>query len=136
MRRLLVRHTSVTGSSDCADRPDLALERLSTNGAGQVVYRLKTPYRDGTTHLVFEPIECLARLAALVPRPRGHWVRYHGTLAPKAKHRSAVVPNRPGRKRCRNTHPQARAQALIGERQDDPDAPTAPLTWMERLERV
>ena len=32
-------------------RPALALERLSTNGAGQVVYQLKTPYRDGTTHL-------------------------------------------------------------------------------------
>jgi hypothetical protein len=47
-----------------------------------VVYQLKTPYRDGTTHFVFAPIEFLARLAALVPRPRGNLVRYHGILAP------------------------------------------------------
>jgi len=57
------------------------------------VYQLKTPYRDGTAHFVFEPNEFLARLAALVPRPRGNLVRYHGILAPNAKHRSAVVPN-------------------------------------------
>jgi hypothetical protein len=38
-------------------RPALALERLSTNGTGQVVYQLKTPYRDGTSHVVFEPFE-------------------------------------------------------------------------------
>ena len=42
------------------------------------VYQLKTPYRGGTTHFVFEPIEFLARLAALVPRPRGNLIRYHG----------------------------------------------------------
>ena len=42
------------------------------------VYRLKNPYRDGTTHFVFEPMEFLTRLAALVPRPRGNLIRYHG----------------------------------------------------------
>jgi len=30
----------------------------------------KTPYRDDTTHFVFEPIQFLARLAALVLRDR------------------------------------------------------------------
>ena len=34
----------------CADPP----RDCSTNGAGQVVYQPKTPYRDGTTHFVFE----------------------------------------------------------------------------------
>jgi len=76
-------------------RPALALERLSTNRAGQVIYQLKTPYRDGTTHYVFEPLDFLARLAALVLRPRGNLVRYHGILAPNAKHRSRVVPATP-----------------------------------------
>jgi hypothetical protein len=33
---------------------------------GKVVYLLKTPYRDGTTHVVFEPLDFIARLAALV----------------------------------------------------------------------
>jgi hypothetical protein len=31
---------------------------------------LKTPYRDGTTHIVLEPVDFMARLAALVPPPR------------------------------------------------------------------
>ena len=33
-------------------------------------YPLKTPYRDGTTHVLFEPVDFIARLAALVPKPR------------------------------------------------------------------
>jgi phage terminase large subunit-like protein len=37
---------------------------------------LKTPYRDGTTHVMFEPLDFMARLAALVPRPREHLTRY------------------------------------------------------------
>ena len=49
----------------------------------EVVYQLKIRYRDGTTHFVFEPIEFLARLAALVPRPRGNLVRYHGHPRPQ-----------------------------------------------------
>jgi hypothetical protein len=35
-----------------------------------VRYPLKTPYRDGTTHVLFEPVDFIARLAALVPKPR------------------------------------------------------------------
>jgi hypothetical protein len=33
---------------------------------------LKTPYRDGTTHVAFEPEDFIARLVALVPKPRAH----------------------------------------------------------------
>ena len=47
----------------------LANERVQTNAAGQVVLKLKTPWRDGTTHLVMSPLEFMQRLAALVPRP-------------------------------------------------------------------
>ena len=43
-----------------------------------VVLTLKTPYRDGTTHLVMSPLEFMQRLAALVPRPRLHLIRFHG----------------------------------------------------------
>ena len=73
-------------------RPALALERLSQNGAGQVVYELKTPYRDGTTHMVFEPMDFMAKLAALVPRPRANLVRYHGIFAPNFRDRGCIVP--------------------------------------------
>ena len=60
------------------DQARTGVERLSQNSTGQVVYELKTPYRDGTTHVVFEPLDFLAKLAALVPRPRANLVRYHG----------------------------------------------------------
>ena len=50
--------------------------------AGQVELKLKTPWRDRTTHLVMSPLEFRHRLAALVPRPRLHLIWYHGVLAP------------------------------------------------------
>jgi hypothetical protein len=53
---------------------------------------LKTRWRDGTTHLVMSPLEFMQRLAALVPRPRLHLIRFHGVLAPNAKLRALVVP--------------------------------------------
>ena len=43
---------------------------------------LKTAWVDGTRQLVFEPLEPLEKLAALVPRPRINLVLYHGVLAP------------------------------------------------------
>ena len=52
---------------------------------------LKTPWRDGTTHLCFEPVTLLERLAALTPRPRINVVLYHGVLAPRAKWRASAV---------------------------------------------
>jgi hypothetical protein len=73
-------------------RPAIANERLSVNHAGQVVLKLKTPYRDGTSHLVMSPLEFMQRLAALVPRPRLHLIRFHGVLAPHAKLRAVIVP--------------------------------------------
>ena len=75
-------------------RPAIANERLSVNRAGQVVLKLKTAWRDGTSHHVMEPMEFMQRLAALVPRPRLHLIRFHGVLAPNAKLRKAVVPVR------------------------------------------
>ncbi len=54
----------------CITRPALANERVQCNAAGQVVLKLKTPWRDGTTHLVMSPLEFMQRLAALVPRLR------------------------------------------------------------------
>ena len=37
--------------------PAIANERLERNRAGQVVLRLKSPYEDGTAHIVMEPLE-------------------------------------------------------------------------------
>ncbi len=59
--------------------------------------RLKTPYRDGTTHVIFEPLDFIARLAALVPKPRGNLTRFHGVFAPNSAHRARVTPAKRGK---------------------------------------
>ena len=48
----------------------LAIGRDSDHSFGLLRYVLKTPYRDGTTHVIFEPLDFIARLAALAPEPR------------------------------------------------------------------
>jgi hypothetical protein len=53
-------------------RPALAGERLSELEDGRVAYDLRRPWSDGTHRIVFEPLDFLARLAALVPPPRAH----------------------------------------------------------------
>ncbi len=77
-------------------RPPLALDRLEAMADGRLAYRLKTRWRDGTTHVVMERHELLERLAPLIPPPRAHQVRYHGVLAPCAGGRSRVVPFKEG----------------------------------------
>jgi hypothetical protein len=36
---------------------------------GRVLVKLKTVWRDGTSHLLFEPIEFMENVAAIIPRP-------------------------------------------------------------------
>src|SRR5690606_5524010 len=92
---------------------------------GLIRYRLKTPFRDGTTHVLFEPLDFLARLAALVPLPRTHLTRFHGVFAPASRLRGAVTPARRGRGGSR---PPASTE---------PPAPKhVSTTWMQRLKRV
>ena len=57
-----------------------------------MVLKLKSPYRDGTPHIVMQPQEFMQRLATLVPRPRLHRIRFHWVLAPNSKLRAAVIP--------------------------------------------
>ncbi|MFK7957594.1 MAG: transposase, partial [Lysobacterales bacterium] len=71
-------------------RPPVADQRISLTPNGNIRYELKTPYRDGTTHVVLDPMDFMpqgtfsiavrshlvARLAALVPRPRVNLTRY------------------------------------------------------------
>src|SRR5437867_5518743 len=77
-----------------AARPPLSMDRLEALPDGRLRYWFKTAWRNGTTHAIFEPLEFMEKLAALVPTPRAHLVRFHGLLAPAAKwRRPAVVPN-------------------------------------------
>ena len=78
-------------------RPAVSEKRLSLTNQGQVRYELKTPYRDGTTHVIFEPVDFIAKLAVLVPRPRVNLTRFHGVFAPNSKHRALVTPAKRGK---------------------------------------
>ena len=86
--------------------------------------QLKSPYKDGTTHIVMEPLEFMERLAALVPRPRLHLIRFHGVLAPNAKLRSKIVPA-----------PPERATETSSENAHAQGAP-ARISWARLLKRV
>ena len=77
-------------------RPPLASGRLRQLDADTLTYTLKTPWADGTTHLVLSPLELIEKLAALVPPPRLNLIRYHGVLAPNAADRAAIVPGPQG----------------------------------------
>ncbi len=76
-------------------RPAIANERLKRDGSGDIVLQLESAWRDGTTHIKMSPLEFMQRLAALVPRPRLHLIRFHGVLAPNAGLRAAIVPGSP-----------------------------------------
>jgi len=105
-------------------RPAIANERLKRNRAGDVVLQLKSAYKDGTTHLVMAPLEFMQRLAALMPRPRLHLIRFHGVLAPNAKLRSAITPSPP--------EPATEASTVNAQAQGAP----ARMSWARLLKRV
>jgi hypothetical protein len=116
-----------------AARPPVASERLSRLEDGRLVYRLKHRWRDGTTPVVFESAELVEKLAALVPPPRVHLVRYHGVLVPCTGTRDRVVPGAAVREhREDGPPPEDRVAASGGEPKPDPDG--LPLGVLDRLE--
>jgi hypothetical protein len=104
-------------------RPPVATERLSLTQGGNVRYALKTPYRDGTTHVIFEPEDFIVRLAALVPKPRAHLTRYHGVFAPASADRARIMP------RTGAATANERGEAAATDRQ-------RAMSWAQRLRRV
>ena len=107
-------------------RPALSEKRLSRTSGGKVRYELKTPYRDGTTHVIFEPLDFIARLAALVPKPRVNLTRFHGVFAPNSKYRARVTPAKRGKGNKRKVPDEAQTPAEC----------RASMTWAQRLKRV
>jgi len=105
-------------------RPSLSEERLSQNAKGQVVYKLKNAYDNGTTHIVLEPLDLIARLASLVPKPRVNLTRFFGVFAPHFKHRKLVVP------KPKKSKEKTEDKALT------PDQQSSRMTWAQRLKRV
>ena len=107
-------------------RPAICEKRLSLTSTGKVRYELKTPFRNGTTHVIFEPLDFIARPPALVPKPRANLTRFHGVFAPNSKHRALVTPSGRGkgasRRRPINTIQMTKRHTAM--------------TWAQRLKRV
>ena len=108
-------------------RPALAQDRLSTRYDGKVVYGLRHPWRDGTTEVVFDPLDFIAHLAALIPPPRTNLVRYHGVFAPAARLRSKIVGRQDAHLASAMGHKVPGAKKTRGRRN---------LLWAELMSRV
>jgi hypothetical protein len=72
-------------------RPPISQKRLGLTPDGKVSLQLRKPLVGGRTHLVFEPLQFLRRLAASIPRPRQNMLRFHGLFAPNASARPALA---------------------------------------------
>jgi hypothetical protein len=119
---------------------------------GNVRYQLKTPYREslprersecfghGATHVIFEPLDFIARLAALapktlallvewaLPKPRFNLTRFRVVFAPNSKHRARVTRAKRG---SGGQHP------TTGDPQEPAPAERhVAMTWVQRLKRV
>ena len=110
-------------------RPAVSEKRLALTANGQIRYELKTPYRNGTTHVIFEPLDFIAKLAALVPKPRVNLTRFHGVFAPNSQHRVQVTPARRGKK------PDSESPDTDWQDKSPTERHRA-MTWRQRLKRV
>jgi hypothetical protein len=72
-------------------RGAVALERLEEAAHRDLGYTFTTSWSDGTTGITLSPLELLEKLAALVPLPRVHLVRFGGCFAPHSPLRGAIT---------------------------------------------
>ncbi|WP_420878179.1 transposase [Sorangium cellulosum] len=68
-------------------RPPIAKERVEPQQDGLVRLSLKRAFADGTVAVDMDPLSLLCRLAASVPPPRFHTVKYAGVLASASRPR-------------------------------------------------
>ena len=77
--------------------------------------------------MIFEPLDFIARLAALVPKPRVNLTRFHGVFAPSSKYRSEITPqSKRKRQRMKET----------AIKKHTPTQKHRSMTWAQRLKRV
>lgn len=109
-------------------RPAISEQRLSMTQHGKVRYELKTPYRDGTTHVFFDPVDFIGKLATLIPPPRLNLTRFFGVFAPNSNLRAQVTPSQRGKN----------SPKLVNIRDEHSDKPyhARSMTWAQRLKRV
>ena len=115
-------------------------KRLSEDKNGDLLYELKTPWSDGTTHIKLSPMELIEKLCALIPLPNYNLFRYSGVLAPNSKLRKHVVrysgvfaPNSKLRKYIIPSPKAIEPQSLLEE---SSHAPNNKYSWSVLLRRL
>ena len=120
-------------------RPPVVQDRLELLEDGRIVLELKRAFWDGTSHLLFEPLELLEKVAATIPRPRSNQLIYHGVLGPNAAWRKEVVSFGRDAPAADAPKPEEAAVDRVddGEGDTDPPAPRRrSYTWAELLARA
>jgi len=107
-------------------RGPLATERLTESFPNQLLYKMKSQWRDGTTHVIFSPLDFIARLVALIPPPRMNMIRYSGCFAPNFKDRKFIVKKKSAPKKDGEARKSDLPEKIKQER----------LRWAEMLKRV
>ena len=70
----------------------------------------------------------MAKLAALIPKPRANLTRYHGVLAPNSKQRISVTPAKRGKGSTQKPEPKDEGPPVADCHEG--------MSWAERLKRV
>jgi hypothetical protein len=135
-------------------RAPFSQRRMERHTDGRILYHLRRPWphAGGTRVLLLDPLDFLRRLAALVPAPYTHMVRYHGVFANRSRDRGRLpVPPRAVSVGVEGEEMPAGAAAGLdtrgslessgsppAERTDIPSAPRhrRRLAWAQLLRRV
>jgi hypothetical protein len=67
------------------DSPPVAEVRLERTESGDILYKLKTPFRDGTIGIQLSPSELIEKRIAQIPPRSNPLVLYGGVFAPNFK---------------------------------------------------
>ena len=79
-------------------RPPVATERLKLRTGGELEYKMKRIFADGTSAIVLSAHELIEKLCALVPPARSHQTLYTGIFSSHSKWRNLITPNAKARK--------------------------------------
>jgi hypothetical protein len=105
------------------------MERLHRQGPDHLLYHCPKPQSGGKcADLSLTPLELIDKIAALVPPPRKHKLRYFGALAPNSPLREVVIAMARGDSGATSKAPATGAVATIGS--------SARYAWAKLIARI
>ena len=107
-------------------RPSFSVHRMEQLPNGDILFKLKTTWANGVVAKVFEPLDLMAKMAALVVKPRVNLLRYHGQFAANAGWRKEICPGK-------KPEPKPRGDQDGGN--ESPLSPSERSSWALMLKR-